>query len=630
MCGITGFIDYSKKQTKLTLEGMVDTLNHRGPDSKGAILYTNENALVGLGQTRLSIIDISNHGLQPMEYKQLSIVFNGEIYNYAEIKNDLIKLGHTFNSNSDTEVILHAFEEWCTECVHKFIGMFAFVIFDKEKSSVYAFRDRAGVKPFFYYFKDGTFMFASELKAFHKHPSFEKEIDIDALSAYFDYGYVPSPHCIFVDTYKLDPGHYLKINLENKEIKINEYWNSDSFYAMPKLTLDYTEAKEELHTLLKSAFNYRMVSDVPVGVFLSGGYDSTSVAAILQNSSMNKIKTFTVGFEEGNNEAPYANENAYYLGTDHHEYYCTKNEAKEIIKDLPYYYDEPFGDSSAIPTTLVSKMAKKEVTVALSADGGDEIFCGYRSYPKAYHKMENIKRIPKSLRPILSTSLSLGSRVIPTNSHQLRHKMKGLSESLSGNDFEIALNIFHKARQLPQHIKDRFIRKEVSELKTHFIYKDSIHKTILEMLMAVDFKTYLPNDILTKVDRATMSVSLEGREPLLDHRIVEFAAQLPISYKYDGVKTKRILKDITHEYIPKEMMNRPKSGFSLPISKWLREDLSYLIEEHLSEKALSVSGIFDEKYISKQVELFKKGEFHYVQFIWKLLMFQMWYQKWMK
>lgn len=629
MCGITGFIDFSKRQDKDILDKMVETLKHRGPENNGAILYQNDYVTIGLGHTRLAIIDVSNDGHQPMEYRHFSIVFNGEIYNYKEIKSELLHLGHTFNSNSDTEVILHAFEEWKTACVDKFIGMFAFVIYDKNKDHIYAFRDRAGVKPFFYYQKNGVFMFASELKAFHQNPSFEKEIDMSALSAYFDYGYVPSPYCIFQNTHKLDAGHYLELNLQNIELKIHEYWNSDTYYAMPKLTISYEEAKDEMHTLLKSAYNYRMIADVPVGVFLSGGYDSTSVAAILQDSAVSKIKTFTIGFESGNNEAPYAKENAAFLGTDHHEYYCTEKEAKSIIPDLPFYYDEPFGDSSAIPTTLVSQFAKKEVTVALSADGGDEVFCGYSSYPEADSKSAIIKKIPNFLRPALKKAMSVGAGIIPFSKHQLKHKMTGFSEALSGNDFEIALKIFHKSRQLPKHIKRRFIKQKVDELNTHFNVKDKIYYSILEMLMAVDYKTYLPDDILTKVDRATMSVSLEGREPMLDHRILEFAAQLPLEFKYDGITTKRILKDITHEYIPKSMMDRPKTGFSLPISKWLREDLSYLIDENLSEEALAISGLFDEKYLSKQVSLFKQGKFHYTPFIWKLLMFQMWYKKWM-
>lgn len=629
MCGITGFIDFNKNSSSEILEKMVGTLKHRGPDDWGARIFSSERALVGLGQTRLSIIDTSSQGHQPMEYKELSIVFNGEIYNYKEIKKELSNLGHQFVSHSDTEVILHAFEEWAEACVAKFIGMFAFVIYDKVKQTVHAFRDRVGVKPFFYYQKNGIILFSSELKAFHKHTKFDKTIDVNALAAYFDYGYVPSPYCIFQDTYKLDPGHYLKLDLTRNEMEIQEYWNSDNFYARPKLTVSYQEAKKELHQLLISAYNYRMVADVPVGVFLSGGYDSTSVAAILQDSSSQKIKTFTIGFEEGNNEAPYAKENAAYLGTDHYEYYCSENEAKEIIKDLPYFYDEPFGDSSAIPTTLVSKFAKQQVTVALSADGGDEIFCGYQSYPKAAKTMKRIRNYPSFIRPFAKTAIGLGAKIIPESSHQLKHKMRGLSDSLTTNDFEVALNIFHKSRQLPRHIRNRFLTNEVMELKTPFIVKHQIHNSIVEMLMAVDYKTYLPNDILTKVDRATMSASLEGREPILDHRIFEFAAQLPIDYKYDGLTTKRILKDITHEYIPKEMMDRPKTGFSLPIAKWLRNDLSFLIDKYLSEKALASSGFFNEHYLIKQINLFNDNKFHYTPFIWKLLMFQMWFDEWM-
>jgi len=629
MCGIVGFIDYSKKQNKSTLEKMVETLKHRGPDNNGVVLYENEIAHVGMGQTRLAIIDVSDDGLQPMEYKHLSIVYNGEVYNYKEIRNELILLGHKFNSNSDTEVILHAFEEWNTECVHKFIGMFAFVIYDKQNLIVHAFRDRAGVKPFFYYKKNGLFLFASELKAFHQHSGFEKEIDIGALVAYFDYGYVPSPYCIFKDTHKLEPGHYIKMNLSKNDFKIKEYWNSDTFYTKPKLTLSYEEAKNELHSLLKSAYNYRMVADVPVGVFLSGGYDSTSVAAILQASSNSKIKTFTIGFEEGNNEAPYAKENASFLGTDHHEFYCTENEAKDIIKDLPYYYDEPFGDSSAIPTTLVSKYAKKEVTVALSADGGDEIFCGYDAYSFMYNKMNKINKIPKFIKPALKSTLLFGSKLIPNSKHRLKHKAKIFSNALSDDEYDIALVIYKGMINLPDHLKVKFLPKRINELKTCLEKKEKLYHSVLEMIMAVDFKMYLQNDILTKVDRATMSVSLEGREPILDHRILEFSAQLPLNFKYDGKTTKRILKDITHEYIPKKMLDRPKAGFSLPVVKWLNEDLSYLVEEYLSREALSISGLFDEKYLDQQIKLFKTGKFHYISFVWKLLMFQMWYKRWM-
>ena len=319
----------------------------------------------------------------------------------------------------------------------------------------------------------------------------------------------------------------------------------------------------------------------------------------------------------------------HFLGTDHHEFYCTENEAKDIIKDLPYYYDEPFGDSSAIPTTLVSKYAKKEVTVALSADGGDEIFCGYDAYSFMYNKMNKINKIPKFIKPALKSTLLFGSKLIPNSKHRLKHKAKIFSNALSDDEYDIALVIYKGMINLPDHLKVKFLPKRINELKTCLEKKEKLYHSVLEMIMAVDFKMYLQNDILTKVDRATMSVSLEGREPILDHRILEFSAQLPLNFKYDGKTTKRILKDITHEYIPKKMLDRPKAGFSLPVVKWLNEDLSYLVEEYLSREALSISGLFDEKYLDQQIKLFKTGKFHYISFVWKLLMFQMWYKRWM-
>lgn len=628
MCGITGFIDFNKHQNIDTLNAMVATLAHRGPDDKGAKLYKSNETNIGLGQTRLSIIDTSNLGHQPMEYKHLSIVYNGEVYNHKEIRKQLEDKNHVFISHSDTEVILHAFEEWGTSCVHKFVGMFAILIYDQIQEKIYAFRDRPGVKPFYYYWQNNTFLFSSELKAFHKFPTFQKEIDTNSLVAFFDYGYVPSPYSIFKNTYKLQPGKYLTLDLKSKELRTIEYWNPDSFYMKPKLDISYEDAKQELHQLLKSAYQYRMVSDVPVGVFLSGGYDSTSVAAILQDTSKSKIKTFTIGFEEGNNEAPYAKENAKYLGTDHHEYYCTEDEAKDIIKDLPFYYDEPFADSSAIPTSLVSHFAKKQVTVALSADGGDEVFCGYNRYVKLEQQMRTLKKIPKFSRPLLKQTLAVGSVLIPNSKHQLKHQLRGLSDSISKDDQFFALKLFQKSSEMPSHIKKRYFSFQKEKLNTAFNKPKNYCHSNLELWMAMDYQMYLENDILTKVDRATMSVSLEGREPLLDHRILELAAQLPLKYKYDGKTTKKILRDITHEYIPKEMMDRPKTGFTIPIMKWLKEDLSYLLDEYLSEKALEWSGLFNVNYITMQVKKFRKGSFHYTPLIWKLLMFQMWYKKW--
>ncbi len=630
MCGISGYISKSSLSDIIFLEKMIITLNHRGPDNRGAKIYCINDWHVGFGQSRLSIIDLSEAGHQPMEYKHFSIIFNGEIYNYLEVKEELENLGHIFISNSDTEVILHAFEEWQIESVHKFIGMFAFSILDQKEEKMYLFRDRVGVKPLYYYQKKDVFLFSSELKSFHQHPIFKKKIDKSSLKQYFNYGYISAPHSIFENCFKLEPGHLLIYDIKLSTPKIEEYWNVEKFYSKSKFDVSYKEAKEEVHNLFKSAFKYRMVSDVPVGVFLSGGYDSTAVTAILQHEQAEKLKTFTIGFKEGNNEAPFAKETANYLGTEHTEYYFTTKEAQEIIPELPYYFDEPFFDSSAIPTIMVSRMARKEVTVALSADGGDEVFFGYNSYVDLEKNLRSLNKIPNKLKRTATNLLSLGTKFIPKRKVDLIHKLESISNALDKNEFRQAQKLFHQTHMLPNIYNKELFTECINEYPSAFKSEKLTIKNELEMAMAIDYKMYLPDDILVKVDRATMSASLEGREPLLDHRIIEYVAQLPLEYKYDGKSTKKILKDIVHEYIPKEKMDRPKTGFSIPIYSWLRNDLSYLLEEYLSEQSLKKSGIFNVDFVLHKVELFKKNKLHYVTLIWKLLMFQMWYEKWMK
>ena len=630
MCGITGFVDYSQQSSADVLGRMVATQKHRGPDDCGIKLYAVSDALVGLGQTRLSIIDLSAGGHQPMEFKALAIVFNGEIYNYREIKQELKVLGHHFVSTSDTEMILHAFHEWGTKCVERFIGMFAFVICDQKAQKIYAFRDRAGVKPFYYFKKERVLIFGSELKPIMQHPSFEKKIDRNALRLYFDYGYIPAPYSIFKHTFKLESGSYLVYDLQQNHIKEKKYWDPVSYYKKPKFDISYDDAKNELQELLKSAFQYRLVSDVPVGLFLSGGYDSTAVAAILQNQNTTKLKTFTIGFEEGNNEAPFAKKTADYLGTHHHEYTCTTKEAQEIIPTLPYYYDEPFADSSAIPTMLVSRFAKEYVTVALSADAGDELFAGYHTYPDLLRKLKLINQIPGKFKQPFATIFSAISSVIPITRPALKHKLQGVSRALNEDRFEEARDLFRIAKCLPEEYTSRVFSFKADPISAEFELDTNGFHHEIEVAMAIDYQSYLQNDILTKVDRATMSVSLEGRDPLVDHRLLEFAAQIPFEYKYDGISTKRILKDIVHEYVPAEMMNRPKTGFTLPISNWLRSDLSYLLDEYLNEKRLLESNLFNTEFLLNQIDLFKKKKLHYVPFIWKLLMFHMWYDRWMR
>ncbi|CAN5395607.1 asparagine synthase (glutamine-hydrolyzing) [soil metagenome] len=633
MCGITGFIDFENRTSDEILDYMVQSLDHRGPDSSGKEIFKSKNALIGLGHTRLSILDLSPAGHQPMKHENFSIVFNGEIYNFREIKSELEKSGHHFKSNSDTEVILHAFQEWNVKCVDRFIGMFAFVIFDHSDNKLYAFRDRAGVKPFFYYVTNELFLFGSELKSLNRHPNFDKKIDKRALKIFFNFGYISSPYSIFENTYKLEPGNYLVYDTISKELEINSYWEAAKSYKQPKLTISYKEAKDQLHDLLKSAFQYRMVSDVPVGVFLSGGYDSTAVTAILQADSEKKIKTFTIGFEQGNNEAPMARQTADFLGTDHHEMICTESEAKKIIPNLPRIYDEPFADSSAIPTTLLSQFASNHVKVALSADAGDELFAGYNSYPSLREKLRLLNYIPANIKQTSRNAFKSAYELIPENYPALKHKVYGISNSLNSDRIQQSADLFRIANSLPAFYMNALFNdneEKTDDYVTDFSASSSGFHDEIEIAMAVDYISYLQNDILTKVDRATMSHSLEGREPFLDQRLLEFAARIPLSYKLNGDKSKRILRDIVHEYIPEKLMDRPKSGFSVPIYDWLQSDLNYLLKEYLNERELRKSGLFNVNFVLSKVDDFNHNRLHYSTFIWKLLMFQMWYREWME
>ena len=634
MCGIAGFIDFHKKSTKSNIQSMIEPLNHRGPDGEGTSLFKSKNAIIGFGHKRLSIIDLSQSGKQPMTLDRLHITYNGEIYNYQEIKNELLELGHHFNGESDTEMILHAYKEWGVKAVERFIGMFAIGLFDEKKHEVVFIRDRAGVKPLFYYQKNDLILFSSELKSFHEHPEFEKELDLNAVAAYMQYGNVPTPHCIFKNCGKIKPGHYLKINLENKSQQEVQYWNVYDFYNQPKLNLSFNEAKIQTKELLKSAFNYRMVADVPVGVFLSGGYDSTTVTSLIQAESTARLKTFTIGVPDiGLNEAPYARDIAKHLGTDHTEINCTEQEAIEMIKDLPFFYDEPFADSSAIPTTLVSKAARKDVTVALSADGGDEIFGGYNRYDYMHRYGKTLNSIPKAMRKILVGAMgNISSEKIPVlknkyNFHNRYEKLKTVLNDPSEKEIMLSLS-----QQFNDEQMKSVMTSEFSSLPTMFQSKEMLEdfKSPLSYMMAIDFQTYMLDDILQKVDRATMTNSLEGREPMLDHRILEFAAKLPDKYKYQNGIKKRILREITHDYIPKKLLDRPKMGFAIPIAKWLKNDLRDHVEEYLNEDRIEKQGVFNWAFIAKLKIDFYNGRKEYDSKLWYFLMFQMWYERWME
>lgn len=630
MCGICGYINFSKtRQDSSVLKNMVHTIHHRGPDSQG--YFEDQEHQVFLGHARLSIIDISDNGKQPMSYGNFTIVFNGEIYNYREIKKELSSLGHSFKTNSDTEVILHSFKEWGTACVCRFVGMFAFAIYDKDKQTITLFRDRAGVKPLYYYFDKQVFIFGSELKSFHQNPLFVKDLNYDALGLYMKYGYIPTPHCVFKNTYKLVQGSYLVLDINKKSIEIKKYWELKECYLKPKLDISYEDALEETERIMTSAFQYRMVSDVPVGVFLSAGYDSTCVAALLQKGMTDKLRTFTIGFEYGNNEAPMAKEIAAYLGTDHSEHYCSEAEALSIVKDLSYYYDEPFADSSAIPTTLVSKIAREQVKVALSADGGDEVFAGYNSYVsylKAYYKYQRINQMPSPFKKPLGY---LTEWVIPFVSEPVFHRrLNVLTEALlSKHKMSSSLSETVHATGYDSYNEEGILTKSYSQIQTVY-NEDNEGMTTLSRLLYSDYIQYMQDDVLVKVDRATMSTSLEGRNPLLDHRIVEYAAQLPDGYKCHNDVKKRILKDIVYKYIPRELVDKPKTGFSVPLARWLNHGLNEYVEHFLSEPVLQKFGIFDCEFVNGVKEHYKDKNDMFALDIWKILQCQMWYDRWMK
>jgi asparagine synthase (glutamine-hydrolysing) len=642
MCGLAGFVDFKAQTTESVLQQMTETLNHRGPDGSGTAMFPFEspNVVIGLGHRRLAIIDLSTGGSQPKQFNnKWHVVFNGEIYNFKEIRTELEKKNYQFDSQSDTEVLLKAFDCWGTDAVNYFNGMFAFALLNSEDKKLYLVRDRAGVKPLYIYQKDHLLLFASELKAFHKHPSFNPQICHNSVSTFFTYGYILAPFTIFENTSKLEPGSYLEIDLVNKSNKFHQYWSASKIFASAKAICtqknDYDENEiiNETERLLKSACEYRMLADVPVGMFLSGGYDSSLVTALLQSSRTTKLKTFSIGFDKkGFDEAPFAKKVASYLGTDHTEYYCTPANAEELLEDLPYFYDEPFADSSAIPTMLVSKLARKHVTVALSADAGDEVFAGYGKYTQVNSILNKTSKVPAILRR--GTSKILGQ--IDPQQLSFLHKYNDFTNRFGKITELITQNteasmLATLAQVLPLREQKRLLTHPFTSQENWFNKAHSI-KGIdgINAMLALDYLTYLPDDILVKVDRATMSVGLEGREPLLDHRVLEWAATLPANLKMKNGVPKYILKQITNKYIPKAIMDRPKMGFTMPIQFWFKESLSNTLEDYINENELNHHGLLNTKLAIKQKNDFIKGKPINISAIWNLLMFQMWYKKWMR
>ncbi len=627
MCGIVGFweITQSTNEDKLRsmIEAMTDTIAHRGPNDSG--IWVEPQSGISFGHRRLSIIDLSEAGHQPMLSPdgRYVLVYNGEIYNHHELRKELNHLGCHFQGSSDTEVLLHAIAQWgLRKTLPKLNGMFAFAIWDQQKKILMLARDRLGIKPLYYGWAGKTFLFGSELKALKKYPGFEAEINRDALSLFLKHCYVPAPLSIYSGIQKLQPGTLVEVSQATlPKVHIETWWSLREEIEKHQQSLfsgSYSQAVTTLDQLLSDAVKIRMEADVPLGAFLSGGIDSSLVVALMQKQSSQRVKTFTIGFEEeAYNEAGYAKQVSNHLKTDHTELFVTPQDALDVIPLLSSLYDEPFSDSSQIPTFLVSQLTQKSVTVSLSGDGGDELFCGYSRYFDYANAWKKLQRIP--CKSTLSWLCKLGKGVFQGS--RFSQKFHNRSQQFS----------LQNAAAVYQQLNVHWQPDEQTVIGTHqdeSLFSDPDRWIDLadcrEEWMWLDAVTYLPDDILVKVDRASMGTSLEARVPLLDHRVVEFAWQLPFEYKVQAGKGKSILRDVLAQYIPREMIERPKKGFGVPIDSWLRGPLRDWAEALLDETRLKQEGFFQPKEIRRKWEehLTKKCDWHY--HLWDVLIFQAW------
>lgn len=618
MCGIAGFIDLSKQTSNEVLVGMRDSLSHRGPDAAGEYFLDSDVFSLGLAHRRLSIIDTSSLSNQPVHFEHLSVVFNGEIYNYKELKEKLTSAGYSFKTNSDTEVVLLAFHAWNVKALTYFKGMFSLTIFDRLAQKLYLIRDRFGVKPLYYFLDNDLLLFGSELKPLHVHPRYKKELNTKSVWYFFQYGNIPSPHSIFNQTYKVEPATIVTFDCNTLHLEKNTFWSPELAFQKVPLSISFEEAKRHTQELLFDSINLRMVADVPVGLFLSGGYDSATTAACLTQTHKN-LKTFTVAVPEaGLNEGPKAKQIADYLGTTHTEITCDLHEALQVIPLLPTIYDEPFADSSAIPTYLVAKHAVNSVKVALSADGGDELFAGYNRH--LYYS-----RIPNAVRYLpswagSSVANSIGAIGLTGLKAQRVQKFARLLSDFSVESYMHAMTTSMSNDQLNKLINQPNIPDNLPFFQG---------RSPLATMLLNDSVNYLPNDILHKVDRATMAVGLEGRDPFLDHELYEFLAQVPDHYKCDGKDTKILLKDIAHDLLPPALMQGPKKGFAIPISAWMRDYLKSELLDFIEPRFLKEQGIFKATELAREVKSFLNGNDTNSLFIWYYFSFQSWYKQWM-
>jgi len=620
MCGIAGFLDKSDLTTAertATLTRMCEVIRHRGPDDQGIHLV----GPVGLGMRRLSIIDLAG-GHQPMsgEDGSVTIVFNGEIYNFQELKPKLQSLGHVFSTNSDTETIVHSYEEFSTSCVKHLRGMFVFAIWDEKAKTLFLARDRAGKKPLYYTeTRNGSFVFGSEVKSILEHPDVEREIDLEALDSYLTLGYVPDPLSIFRNIKKLPPGHTLTYS--RGQTTIEQYWD---FKFEPDTSRSQESFVEELRYLLDDAVRARLISDVPLGAFLSGGIDSSTVVALMAKAMGQPVKTFSIGFrEDSHNELKYARITAEKYGTDHHEFFVTP-EICAVAGELAWHFDEPFADPSSIPTYVVSKLARQHVTVALSGDGGDELFGGYRRYLVERNR-KVFGQLPKVLRANVMYPLSM----------RLPHGARGrnLLHNLALEPLERYLDsvsVFTSINRRLLYSADlkRKLANEPSVAEKFLRYASEV-KTgeDLDLLLYTDSKTYLPGDILTKVDRMSMAASLETRAPLLDQNLIDFVTRIPASMKIVGNETKFIFKQAVKDLVPEEVMNRPKQGFGIPIRKWINQELRETMRDTLKDPVTRQRGYFDYSYIDVLLNEHERGRRDHSYALWTLLMLELWHRR---